>query len=109
MKTLVTNFYEIFGDEQRLSIVNSVSAIKQRWPNILPDVNRNTSRNSPYWRTFIYTHNILFWKAKKKYQQLWTVVRCEILLRTTPNIQQIGNRRYRGVKEKEFDQESGLK
>ena len=27
MKTLVYRFYEIFGDEQRLSIVNSVSAI----------------------------------------------------------------------------------
>ena len=40
MKTLVTCFYEIFGNEQRFSIVNSVSAIKQRWPNILPDVNR---------------------------------------------------------------------
>ena len=40
MKTLVTCFYEIFGNEQRFSIVNSVSAIKQRRPNILPDVNR---------------------------------------------------------------------
>ena len=27
----------------------------------------------------------------------------------TPNIQQIGKRRYRGVKEKEFDQENGPK
>ncbi len=30
MKTLVTSFYEIFGDEQRLLIVNSVSAVQQR-------------------------------------------------------------------------------
>ena len=41
---------------------------------------------------------------------MWNVC-CEILLRTlecskTPNIQQIGKRRYRGVKEKEFDQEN---
>jgi hypothetical protein len=30
METLVTSFFEIFGDEQRLLIVNSVSAIQQR-------------------------------------------------------------------------------
>ena len=40
MKTLVTCFYEIFGNEQRLLLVNSVSAIQQSLPNILPDVDR---------------------------------------------------------------------
>ena len=42
MKKSVTSFYEILGDEQRLLIGDSISAL--------------------------YAHNILFRNAKKKYQ-----------------------------------------
>ena len=54
VETLVTSFYEIFGDEQRLLIVNSVD-----W-TFFPMLteNRTILKN-------LYTHNILFWKAKK--------------------------------------------
>ena len=69
-----TKYWWILNNEQRLLIVNSDSAVQQRWPKVLMST-ENWSRNLPYWRTF--TLIICCFEKLRKLSTIWTVC-CEI-------------------------------